>query len=160
MSCNEKSYDNRESCINIMPSGCIPYTGYISNTIKDDLPCKPNVNDVIKQMQELIDKLNTAAIDNTALNKDCFTFTPATVKQSELNQLFITELCNLKDAVAALGGTVDPATIKLAIDILCLQQAGCTPQIEYTLQEILTKLISAYCDLETRVKTIETLLNI
>jgi hypothetical protein len=161
MSCNEKSYDNRESCINIMPSGCVPYTGYISDTIKDSLPCKPNVNDIIKKMQELIDKLNVSNVDNTGLDKHCFTFTPATVKQSELNQLFITELCNLKDSVAALGGgSIDAGTIKLAIDILCLKQPSCAPQAEYTLQEILTKLISAYCDLETRIKTIETLLNI
>lgn len=159
MSCNELSYDNRETCVNLTPSGCVPYTGYISDTIKDALPCKPNVNDILKKLQELVDKANAAIVDNTGLTKNCFTFDAAKVKQNELNQLFIDELCTIKTQIASLGGDVDPATIKLAIDILCLEDEACEPKTKYTLQEILEKLISAYCGLETRVKAIETLLN-
>lgn len=160
MACNELSYDNRETCVNLVPSGCVPYTGYISTTIKDALPCKPNVNDVLKKLQELIDKASAAIVDNTTLDKKCLTFDPAKVKQNDLNQIFITELCTLKTQVTNLGKPVDPDTIKLAIDILCLEDASCDPKTEYTLEEILKKLITAYCGLETRVKAIETLLNI
>lgn len=160
MSCNEASYDNRESCASVTPSGCVPYTGYISTTIKDSLPCKPNVNDILKKLQELVDKLSASSVDNTGLTKNCFTFDAAKVKQNELNQLFINELCSLKQQLSQSSGTVDPATIKLAINLLCLQDPACAPKTEYTLQEILTKLIAAYCDLSTRVKNIETILNI
>jgi hypothetical protein len=154
MDCDNLSYDNRETCVNPVPSSCVPYTGYISTTIADDVPdCKPNINDVIN-------KLKTQAGDLTTLDKSCLTFTPATVTQKELDQLFIDELCTIKAQIAALDLTVDPGTIEIAINLLCLEDPACDPQLTYTLQEILVKLITAYCNLLTRVTNIETILNI
>ena len=48
----------------------------------------------------------------------------------------------------------------IAINLLCLIDPSCTPQTEYSLTEILVKLVTAYCDLLTRVTTIENILNI
>jgi len=160
MTCTDTSYDNRESCVETTPSGCVPYTGYISDTIKDDIPCRPNINDITKKLQEMIDKINTNLGDNKTLDKKCLTFDALTVKQVELNQLFITQLCDIKAQIALIDTSVDPETILVAINLLCLQDPSCAPQASYTLKEILVKLIAAYCDLTTRVQNIETLLNI
>lgn len=156
----EFSYDNRETCIDVVSSSCVPYVGYISDTIKDKLPeCKPNINDVFKALQEVIDKIKLNLGDNTQLDKNCFDFDETTVTQEELNQLYIDEICLLKDSVGS-SGTVSPATISLMVNLLCLQDPACTPQTSYTLQEIIEKLITAYCNLLTRVTNIETILNI
>lgn len=154
------SNDNRELCGLIVPSSCIPFTGYVSAAIKPTLPCRPNINDVVEQLQILIDKINTELGRNSTLDKKCLTFTPATVKQVELNQLFITELCAIKTTLAGLSLDIDPDLIMLAVNLLCLQDPACTPQATYTLTEVITKLITAYCNLLTRVTAIETLLNI
>lgn len=154
------SYDNRETCGTLLPSSCIPYTGQVNTSIEDNLPCRPNINDILKNIQNLIDKINNSLGDNTTLDPTCLTFTPSTVTQVQLNQLLITEICELKTAVQALQQPIDPDTINIAINLLCLVDPGCTPQTEYTLTEILVKLVTAYCDLLTRVTTIENILNI
>lgn len=157
----DTSYDNRETCTNIVPSSCLPYTGYVSTTIADLLPCRPNVNDVLKNLQILIDKINTNLGDNTTLTQNCFTFDPATDTQKTLNQELIDDICTLQTQVAALiAGTIDASLINIAINLLCLQDPACTPQTTYTLTEILTKLITNYCSLLDRVTNIETFLNI
>jgi hypothetical protein len=143
-----------------VPSGCVPYTGVINESISKDLPCKPNINDVISNIQKLIDSINSGLGDNTELDKNCFSFTPSTIKQSELNQIFIDELCQIKKDLTTITPIVDPKTLDVAINLLCLQTPSCAPQATYSLQEVLEKLITAYCGLLTRVKTIETILNI
>ena len=158
MDCENLTYDNRETCTTLLPSSCIPYVGYISPSIQEDITCRPNINDIIKALQELIVKSSLG--DNTTLTNECLTFTPATVTQSQLNQIFITELCNIKQQLADLPTTIDPNTINIAIDLLCLIDPSCTPQTTYTLTEILIKLVTAYCNLLTRVQNIENILNI
>lgn len=156
----QTSYDNRETCGTLLPSSCVPYTGVINDSIKDNIPCRPNINDIIKNIQNLIDKIKESLGDNTTLDPECLTFDPTTVTQSELNQEIITELCNLKDAVTALQQPIDPNTINIAIDLLCLVDPGCTPQTTYTLTDILIKLVAAYCDLLADVTNIKNILNL
>lgn len=154
------SYDNRETCVTILPSSCIPYVGYISTTIKPSiLECRPNINDILKALQDYIDKIQLSLGDNKTLDKKCLAFIPLTVTQVSLNQLFINEICGIKTQIGGLG-TINAGTLTLAINLLCLKDPACTPQTTYTLQEILTKLITAYCSLLTRVTAIETYLNI
>lgn len=161
MDCDKLSYDNRETCVAPLPSSCVPYTGEINDIIKADLPlCKPNINDIFKSLQTLIDKIQKSLGDNKTLDKECLTFAPATVTQKELNQIFVDELCEIKTILGTIDGGIDPATIKLAVDLLCLIEPLCEPKEEYTLTEIITKLVAAYCSLLTRVTNIEILLNI
>lgn len=161
MDCTALSYDNRETCSLLVPSSCVPYTGYIATSLVPLLPpCKPNINDVLKALQDLLDTTRAKLGNNTTLNKECFTFNPALATQKDINQEMITKICALITAVNALGGPVDPTTIQVAIDLLCLETPGCTVPATYTLQEILEKLVTAYCNLLTRVTNIETILNI
>lgn len=163
--CTGISFDNRETCTLLLPSSCIPYTGYVSplftaQTFVPVFPCRPNVNDILKSIQVLLERIKASLGDNTTLDNDCLTFDPATATQAQINQELITEICLLKDALAALPTTIDPSTIVLAIDLLCLIDPACTPATTYTLEEILIKLVAAYCNLLTRVQNIETILNI
>ncbi len=154
------SYDNRETCGTLLPSSCIPYTGYISEAVNENLPCRPNINDVLKNIQNLIDTINDSLGDNTTLDKECFTFNPATASQKDINQELIVKVCELKTAVEDLQNPIDPDTINIAINLLCLLNEECDPQEEYTLTEILEKLVIAYCDMNTRITNIENILNI
>jgi len=158
--CDNISYDNRESCVALVPSSCIPYTGYVSNNIIPWLPCRPNINDLLKRLQILVDDTKRELGDNTTLDKACLTFTPSTVTQVQLNQLFINQICAILTAIAGIHVTIDPHTFMISIDLNCLQDPGCPPTSSYSLYDILLKLITAYCNLETRVTAIETLLNI
>lgn len=161
MSCDNLSFDNRETCATLVPSSCIPYTGYVSPNIAEDIPqCRPNINDILKALQELIDKIKDSLGDNTTLDKDCLDFDAAIVKQVELNQLFIDELCAIKAQIGSVDAPIDPNLILLIVNLLCLEDPACDPKTSYTLQEIIVKLITAYCDLLARVTNIETILNI
>lgn len=152
--------DNRDACSALLPSSCIPYTGSLNNSIKNNLNCRPNINDVLQKVQDLIDNINSKLGDNTKLDKKSFDIDPLTVTQEELNQLFINTLDTVNSTINILNGSINPDLINLAVDLLCLTDASCEPKVSYTLTEIINKLLSNYCSLLTRVQTIETTLNI
>lgn len=157
----DTTYDNRDTCSVLIPTSCIPYTGYVSDSIKELLPCRPNANDVFKNILISLDKITKSLGDNTTLDSACLTFDPATDSQKLLNQELITEVCMLKTQVQALiDGQINPDLINLAVNLMCLQDSSCDPQTTYTLTEVITKLITAYCDLLIRVTNIESTLNI
>jgi hypothetical protein len=153
----DTSYDNRETCGNqLVPTSCLPYTGYVSDTIKDLLHCRQNANDVFKNLQILIDDIKKGLGDNTKLDATCFDFNPSEDSQQQLNQELLSKVCDLSDKVEQLiNDQINPDLIKLAVNLLCLDDAGCEPKTEYTLTELITKLIAKYCDLATRVTNLE-----
>lgn len=156
------SSDNRESCGTPIPSSCIAQTGVINDSIRAAVPtCKPNINDVTKAIQDLIDATRAKLGDNTTLTIDPIVFptlVAATSTQKDINQVFLDKLLIIDGFLE--NSFVDPNTVIIAMDLLCLIDPSCTPQTEYTLTDILTKLVTNYCDLLTRVQAIETLLNI
>lgn len=163
MNCNNLSYDNRETCTVSVPTSCSPYTGYLSSVLfpnQPEQPCRPNANDIFKVIQEAIDAITAKLGDNTTLNNNCLSFDPETATQAEINQAIITQLCLLKTSVESLGGAIDPDSIMLAVDLLCLQDPSCDPQVSYSLLTIINKLLTAVCNHENRIAAIETILNI
>lgn len=156
------SYDNRETCTNQVTSSCVPFTGYVNTAITAVLPCRPNVNDVLKAIQDIIDAIKLKLGDNTTLvvDEDCTTLDVDTATQKDINQKLFDELCALKATVATLGGAIDPTTIMLAVDLLCLQDEACEPASSYNLLVVINKLLVAYCNHETRLAAIESILNI
>ena len=157
----DTSYDNRDTCGNqLVPTSCLPYTGYVSDTIKDLLPCRPNANDIFKNLQILIDEIKTSLGDNKQLDAVCFDFNPTADSQQDLNQELLNKVCDLSTKVEKLiNGQVDPDLIKLAVNLLCLEDSACEPKEEYTLTEIIVKLITNYCNLLTRVTNLEQTIN-
>lgn len=157
----EAVQDNRESCSSPLPSGCVPYTGYVSDTISEDLICRPNINDVFKILQDSIDKINKNLGDNTTLDKNCLTDANIpTITQAQLNQIFINQLCTLNAKFGTSGADIDPNLISLTVSLLCLESPSCEPKTAYTLPEIINKLITNYCSLLTRIQKIEQTLNL
>lgn len=159
LNCNAPSFDNRETCTETVPSSCVPYTGYISDTIRESLPCRPNVNDILKKLQQLIDTLNTGIGDNTGL-EGCLSLDSIPFSQSEFNAAVVQELCAVKALLTEASVAINPATILIPVDLLCLLDPTCTPQATYTLTDVITKLVVNYCNLLARVQTIETTINI
>lgn len=152
--------DKRKECGNKMPSTCVDYTGVVSTLIKDKIKCSPNVNDVIEQIQIVIENIKKTLGDNTKLNKKCLvTLDPLTATQQTINQKFIDEICALKTLVSNLN-LPDASTIMITIDLLCLENVNCDIPTAYTLLDILQRIITKICNLETRVQAIEILLNI
>lgn len=150
--------DNRESCGVPVPSSCVPYVGYVSPAIEKLLGCKPNINDVLKVIQDFLDYLNNALGCNQNLTAGCLNFDPATVTQEQLNQLFINQLC--PEGSTQAQSASDIGSQLLTIDIGCLQTPNCTPATQYTLLNVLNKLISGYCSLLNDVNNLKNILNI
>lgn len=148
------TYDNRQTCGLTLPTSCLPYTGYVSDSIKDLIPCKPNANDIFKQLQILIDNLKKTLGDNTQLDKKCVDFVTSVGTQQELNQELIDQICSIKDALGLLD-TSDSDNIMIEMNLGCLQEAGCAPKTEYSVKEILTKLVTNYCSLLSRIEALE-----
>jgi hypothetical protein len=116
---------------------------------------------VFKNLQILIDKINKGLGDNTKLDEKDFSFNPTTDSQQILNQELIDNVSELNANVQTLlEGQVDPDLIKLAVSLMCIEDSACDPKEQYSLTEILTKLINSHCELLNRVATIEATLNI
>lgn len=159
MACNEYT-DNRESCGNVLSSSCVPYTGYISDTIKDDFKCKPNINDVFKRIQELLDEIKESLGDNTKLKLLCLEGQiNEEFSQKDLNQQLINKICELEGLISN-NNEINPELIKITINLLCLQDPSCDPKEQYSIVELFQKLIVAHCNLLGRVQAIENILNI
>lgn len=161
MACEDLSYDNRETCSVILPSSCIPFVGALTDSFKEELEgCRPNINDILKLIQDRIDLIQAGLGDNKTLDEACLNFNPLIATQVQINQSIITELCALKQTVQDLGGAIDPTTIMLAVDLLCLEDPSCDPAESYNLLVVINKLLAKVCNLETRVTQIETFLNL
>lgn len=154
--------DGRNNCPEHISSACIDYIGKVSKLIKDLIPCKPNLNDVLEETFKLLDALKQSLGDNRLLDKKTLTFNSLIVTQEELNQIFIDKLGELETAISHIGDslTLNATNILMSIDLLCIENALCTPLATYTLAEILLKMRDKICDHETRIAAIETFLGI
>lgn len=159
-SCSETINDNRESCGTLVPSSCVPHTGYISPLIKDNIPCRPNINDINEKIQKLIEEIKESLGDNKTLDTKCTNLDAQKVKQVELNQKFIDLICELLDWKNNLDLTVHPEDIDIPIDLSCLGDTNCEPNATYTLLDVLQRFLVTLCNHSNRIKNIETVLNI
>lgn len=154
--------DGRLNCSSTTPSTCVDYVGKVSTLIKNLIPCRPNLNDVLEQLQKLMEDIKRSLGDNRLLDKKCLTFNNLIVTQKELNQVFIDKLCELETAFANIGDTltIDAINVTMDINLLCIENELCDPLTTYTLSAILLKMVTKICNLETRVTAIETFLGL
>ena len=157
--CIDNVVDNRESCGTVIPSSCVPHTGYVSPLIEEKIPCRPNINDINKEIQKLIEEIKESLGDNKTLDTKCTNLDAQVVKQSEINQKFIDFICDLLNWRDNLDLTVHPEDIDVPIDLSCLGD-NCEPQATYTLLDILNRFLVTLCNHENRIKNIEAILNI
>lgn len=157
-----KDCDGRFNCPDTMSSACIDFTGKVSLSIKDKIACKPNLNDILEELQKIVDTMKQSLGDNRLLEKNCFEFNSLLITQEELNQLLLDKLCELQTAIANIGTglTLDAANIIMEIDLMCVESGLCTPLVQYTLADILHKMVTKICNHETRITAIETFLGL
>lgn len=158
--CVDTIKDNRESCGTLVPSSCVPHTGYVSELIKDSVPCRPNINDINERLQKLIEEIKENLGDNKTLKTKCTDLDAQKVKQVELNQKFIDLICDLLDWKNNLDLTVHPDKVDIPIDLSCLGDTNCEPKATYTLLDVLRRFLVVLCNHSTRIKNIETVLNL
>lgn len=157
----DTSYDNRGTCVNMTPTGCQPYTGYVGEDLDNLLPCRPNANDIFKFILLTLENLETKLGDNTKLDKSCLSFTADDISQKDLNQEFITQICLLKSLLVTISGQfINADNIIADVNLGCLIEDGCEPQPEYSVLDVLKKLLIGYCNLLDRVTILEETINL
>lgn len=157
-----KDCDGRFNCPENISSACVGYTGKISTLVKDLIPCTPNVNDIVEELYKLVEKIKKSLGDNRMLEKGCFSFNNLIVTQEEINRLLLNKLCELQAAIAAIGSTItiDAVNVVMTVNLSCIESGLCVPQVQYTLAEIILKMVTKICDHETRILAIETFLGL
>lgn len=160
MACQE--CDGRFNCSTTISSACVDYTGKVSKLVKDTIPCKPNVNDVIESSYKLLEVIKKSLGDNRLLDEKCLSFNNLIVTQEELNQIFIDKICEFITLLNNVSSTIsiDASRVFMEINLLCIESGLCTPQVTYTLSDILNKMVLKICDHETRITAIETFLGL
>lgn len=147
--------DCKFTCPEILPSGCIPYTGEVP-CFMDTEECRIMIDDVLEQTGEQVcDILDQ--IDLTGLNKLCLDFTPATVTVKALHQVEINKICALDTALTALQAQFEALNIGdelITIDLDCMTPvaAPCDQGTNtYTLLTILTIFRDEICNIKSQL---------
>lgn len=94
------SNDTRNKCGTTLASACVIYTGPdLTQVDQEALPCNPNVNDILKQLDSSISTIKTA-VDVSGINVSCLdncVCGDLTIKQ--LFELLTEHVCNLETQV-------------------------------------------------------------
>ena len=142
------------NCGQIIPSGCVLYTGDIPAFINaTDLACDPNVDEILAQYGAQIQLLLTGNT-LTGLNPKSLVFNPATITVSGLHQVEINAIDSLSTLLTALQTQVNNlniATMNVVIDLKCLTPAANPnnlPVNTYTLSTILGILVDQICTIK------------
>jgi hypothetical protein len=139
------------TCGQILPSGCVIYTGEFPDFIdEEELDCDLNLDEVLKLHGEKIDLL-LAGNDFTQLDKKCLDFTPATVTAKQLHQVEINKICDLADQLEDLealltGLNIGAQLITIDLDCLTPVASPCAQGVNtYTLLSILQIFRAEIC---------------
>jgi hypothetical protein len=148
--------DNRGSCGTTVMSSCVPYTG--ENDFKsfdlDNLPCNPNINDIIKELDSII-KILQDATSVADVKLECFDdciCSDLTIK--ELFELLIKNLCSVIDRVKTLEESYQNIGLStFNVDLSCFN-SPCfnNDNSSHTLLEIVTLLINEICQLKNKIQ--------
>jgi len=143
------------TCGDIIPSGCVLYTGDFPNFINESsLECDLNLDEILKEYGNKIDTLFSGN-DLTTLTKECFDFNPATITPKALHQLEISKICALGDQINDLQNLLTNLNVGeqlVTIDLGCL-----TPQANpcaqgtntYTILSILQVMKNEICTIKS-----------
>lgn len=149
-----KFTDNRKSCGSTVNSSCVPYTGQdLKSFDKENLPCNPNINDIIKEIDAIVKLLQTAT-DVKGVSVSCIddcVCKDLTIK--ELFELLIKTLCELTDKVKQLETTQSNIGLStFNVDLSCFNNPCFnSTNSSHTLIEIIMLLINEICQLKNKV---------
>lgn len=143
--------DNRDTCGTITMSSCVPYTGpELTSIDNENLPCNPNINDIVKELDSVVKDIQTA-IDITDLDKQCLeecNCNDNTIK--DVFELIIKKLCEVIERVKTLEA-VDISATKFRVDLQCFDNPCFNASdSEYSLLEIISLLLTELCTLKNQ----------
>lgn len=148
----KKCNDKRDTCGTIVSSSCVPYTGEIPSIIdEDNLPCIPNINDVILEMSDVIKEIKDYT-SLTGINTLCLDDCNCDEDNSHLIILqgILTKLCDLIDRVKALEEANVLAT-KFNINLSCFNSPCINNSSnEHSLLDIISLFASELCILKNQ----------
>lgn len=143
--------DKRNTCGTTVASACVPYTGpELDNVDYDTLPCNPNINDIVEDLDGVITSIKTAInIEGLELKclEDC-NCGDLTIK--ETFQIIINKLCEIVDRVKSLEDQMaNISTTKFTVDLSCFANPCFNSATnEYSLLEIINLLLTELCNLK------------
>jgi len=150
---SSKCSDNRKNCGTVVASSCVPYTGNsLTSFANDNLPCNPNINDVIKEIDILLTTVkNEISVENVTLQ--CLENCNCSVNRiDELFNLLITKICELTTRVTTLENTIEnigSTTFNVNLDCFnnpCFNSSN----NEHSLIEVINLLLSEVCQLKNK----------
>ena len=145
--------DNRKNCGTSVASACVPYTGStLTSFDESNLPCNPNINDVIKEIDILIKDIKTE-ISVSAVDLQCLENCNCSVnKVDELFNLLITKICELTTRVQTLETTIENiGSTTFAVNLGCFNNPCFnSSNTEHSLIEIINLLVSEVCQLKNK----------
>ena len=143
------------TCGQILPSGCIIYSGDFPQFIDEQsLECDLNLDEILKLHGEKIDQL-LSSNDFTGLDEKCLDFNPSTIDAKTLHQLEINKICDLDTTLSSLVSTVENLNIGsklITIDLACLTPVAspCSQGTNtYTLLSILQIFKNEICAIKS-----------
>lgn len=144
-----KCLDKRYNCGTTVASACVPYTGpELDNIDEETLPCNPNINDIIEDLDGVITTIKTA-INVEGIDVSCLdncVCTDLTIKQ--LFELIIEKLCDIIVRVKTLEDA-DISATKFTVDLSCFANPCFNSSSnEYSLIEIINLLLTELCNLK------------
>jgi hypothetical protein len=151
------SQSTKYCCAQIIPSGCVPYTGKKLKFLADaDQPdCDASINEVLDKVSIAIDELKKAT-DVSAHTAGCLTL-PATKTAKTLLQAHADKICALAAAVTALQtqlAALDISDDLISIDLGCLKTQASNCEIgtnKYKLINLLTLFKNEICAIKTHL---------
>lgn len=147
-------FDKRDNCGTTVSSSCVPYTGSdLSSFDKEQLPCNPNLNDIVKELDSIIVTLkNATSITDVSVecldNCNCETLT---IKS--LFEIIISKLCDTIEKVKILETSYSNIGMaEINVDLSCFDNPCFNSQSNnHTILEILTLLLTEVCTLKTKI---------
>ena len=127
------------NCIEPISSSCVFYQGSkLTSLDETKLVCNVTITDVLQEINNVLFKIKSST-DLSQLNNKCFTFDKLTVKQSELNQLFIDKLCEQSTKLDLIQNVNNNDVISNAIINVSCNLADCN-NTSKTLKDFLQSL--------------------
>lgn len=148
-----KCLDNRKNCGTSVASACVPYTGELLTSFdNNNLPCNPNINDVIKEIDILIKNIKEN-ISVEDVNLQCLENCNCSInKIDELFNLLITKICELNTRITSLENTIDNiGNTTFNVNLECFNNPCFnSSNNEHSLLEIINLLLIEVCQLKNK----------
>lgn len=153
MGCNDKN-----KCVSPVSSSCVMYVGTkLLSVDESKLKCGITLTDVVETIDVEVNELQKH-LNFKKLNKRCFSFDKSTVKQVELNQMFIDKFCDYDEIINKGDKDYISIVSNLILPIDCIL-TNCEGKNNRTLADLLKLFCIEIESLKRQVHTLQSQTN-